>query len=176
MTEKNKYSLWIVPQGDVGEALQNLGVRLAEQQDSPKFVPHMTLVANIIANQHELEKVQENIATLAHQIGSFSVSLTQYSYMNEEFRCLYLLAEQTPELDAVYQAAAKLFPQVNDEHFRAMPHLSVMYGNLPETIKQKLIAQHPFEPTTFTVDSFDLYLTNDPVSSWQLESSTPLSS
>ena len=171
--QKDKYSLWIVPKGEAGKAIQALIDTLADENNSPRFVPHLTLVANIFADRTELEDVKRRIKQSAGQIRPFTVSLTGYGYMEEEFRSLYLLADGEG-LRVAYEALAAQFPKVSDEHFQAMPHISVLYGQFPQDLKNEIIAANPLAVTEFTVDAFDLYLTNNPVESWRLLQSFPL--
>lgn len=169
MNEKNKYSLWIVPKAEAGAQLQALTDQLAHDHNAPEFVPHLTVVANIFATPDEIPEIEEKVRELIRNIGSFGITLANFGYTEEEFRCLYLLAEPSKELDDAYQAAVALFPQVKDEHFRAMPHLSVLYGHYSTSAKEEIIKSHPIDAITISVDSFDLFLTNNPISSWQLE-------
>jgi 2'-5' RNA ligase len=171
--EKDKYSLWLVPKGEAGETIQALVDKLSGENDAPHFVPHLTLVANIYVDPAELEEVSGRIKRCAEQISPFTVSLTGYGYTEEEFRCLYLLAEGE-DLRAAYEVLSGQFPQVSDEHFQAMPHISVLYGKYSQDTKDKIIAENPLVTTEFTVNTFDLYLTNNPVENWRLSQSFPL--
>jgi 2'-5' RNA ligase len=166
--ESKKYSLWIVPKGDAGQKLQALIATLSKEHDAPDFVPHMTAVANIVVEDDNLDAVREKCRELASRIKPFEVTLTSYGYKEEDFRCLYLLAE-APELAGMYQIATEMFPQVVSEHFAALPHISVLYGNYDEATKKDIIAANAITPLTFTVMSFGLYLTNNPVEAWKLE-------
>jgi 2'-5' RNA ligase len=172
--EKDKYSLWIVPRGEAGETIQGLVNQLASENEAPQFVPHLTLVANIFADTSELEDVTERVKQYTRRLSPFTVKITGYGYLTEEFRCLYLLAE-SPQLQSVYESISAQFPQVSSEHFQAMPHISVLYGKYPEEIKKEIIASNPLPPLEFTVDAFDIYLTNNPIKDWQLVQSLPLS-
>jgi 2'-5' RNA ligase len=171
--EKDKYSLWIVPRGEAGEIIQSLVNTLANENGAPQFVPHLTLVANIFADASELEDVTECVKQCAEELDPFTIKTTSYGYLAEEFRCLYLLAE-SPQLQSVYGKMASQFPQVSEEHFQGMPHLSVLYGNYPEETKKQIIAANPIHPTEFVVDTFDLYLTNNSIKDWQAVHSFPL--
>jgi 2'-5' RNA ligase len=172
--EADKYSLWIVPHGEAGEATQSLVNKLADENGTAHFVPHLTLVANIFAGASELEGLLGRTKRCAERLGPFLIKLTDYGYLDEEFRSLYLLAEG-PELESAYESVSECFPQVSDEHFQAMPHMSVLYGNHPEKLKRQIIASNPLSPVEFTVKSIDLYLTNGPAEEWQLTQSFPLS-
>ena len=163
--------MWLVPKGAVGKKLQALISKLAAELDRSAFVPHVTLVANIHANEAELEEVKRKIARLASSIKPFMVTLSEYGYKDEEYRSLYLHAV-SPELDELYQKAAEYFPQVNDEHFRSMPHLSVLYGNFTSDQKEQIIFDNPVEVGEFKIDTLDLVLTDGAAPSWKLEDKT----
>lgn len=173
MSEPLKYSLWIVPGGDAGKQVQTLINDLAAKHNAPAFVPHLTAVANILPGDTPMDEVHSQVAALAAQVQPFTVTLTGYGYKDEEFRCLYLLAE-APEFAALYGAATELFPQVATEHFAGMPHISVLYGNFDEATKNGIIETHPITPITFTVTSLELWHTNNPVESWELTRSFPI--
>jgi hypothetical protein len=165
---KDKYSLVIVPRGEVREQLQTLIEDLALHNNAPAFTPHITVVSNIFAAPDELAHERDKAIELANKVGKFTVTLHKYGFLNEEFRCLFLLAH-SEAFESVYANAATIYPQVNNQHFRQLPHLSVLYGTYPQETKDRIIADHPMPPLEFDVESFDLYKTNGPASSWQLD-------
>jgi len=171
--ENDKYSLWIVPSGDAGKVIQTLVNKLADENGAPRFVPHLTLVANIFADDTEVAKVTRRIKQYSENLEPFRVKLAGYGHMDEEFRCLYLLVEST-ELQSVYESLLADFPQISNEHFQAMPHLSVLYGNYPDEKKKQIMVANPILPVEFMVNSLDLYLTNIPTESWRLTETFPL--
>ena len=164
---KDRYSLVIVPVDEARQQLQALIDELAQQYNAPFFSPHITVVSNILADSEELAREKGNAIALAQEVGKFTVSVSEYRFTDEEFRCLFLLAH-SPQMDTVYSSAAAIYPQVNDQHFRGLPHLSVMYGTYPTETKEEIIASHPLKPLEFAVESFDLYKTSGPASSWSL--------
>lgn len=171
--KKDKYSLWIVPKGEAGEMIQALVNKLADENNSPRFVPHLTLVANIYASSAELDGMVSRVRQCTERLAPFVVKLTGYGYMEEEFRSLYLLADKAG-IQPVYEVLTTQFPEVRDEHFQTLPHMSVLYGLYHQAIKDEIIATNPLVSTECMVDSFDLYLTNNPVESWQLAQSFKL--
>ena len=164
---KDKYSLVIVPGGEVRKQLQALIDELAQQINAPSFVPHITVVSNILADSEELAREKEKALAIAQQVGKFMVSVSEYRFTEEEFRCLFLLAH-SPQFENVYSSAAAIYPQVNDQHFRSLPHLSVLYGSYSAETKKEIIESRPLKPLEFAVESFDLYKTTGPVSNWIL--------
>src|SRR5690606_41433560 len=127
--------LWIVPTGDAGANFQSFITTLSKRYSTPHFVPHLTLVANIPLNtEAEYRAVVEKIESLAMSIEPFEITLGEYGYTNEEFRCLFLKTAPSRLLDATYDKVSEVLPQVNDEHFQAMPHMSVLYGSIDESL------------------------------------------
>lgn len=170
---KDKYSLWAVPSNESLTILQDLVDHLARENDAPAFIPHLTVVANIFASPQERMEIEKKIKELTSNIESFTASLTAFDFKDEEFRSLYLLAE-SPELGAVYQEVEGVFPQVRNEHFQKMPHMSVLYGNFSPDKKKAIIRDNQVLPLECKFTSFDLYLTNNPIDSWRLERVFPL--
>jgi hypothetical protein len=93
--------------------------------------------------------------------------------MDEEFRCLYARAI-SQQLPMLYEQFSYLFPQVKNEHFSTMTHLSLMYGHVNSQVKQQIIRENPILPIDCAVRSLALYNTNDSVASWSLEQEFPL--
>lgn len=174
MESLQKHSLWIVPKNTEGDTLQRFIHRLADDYSAPRFVPHLTLVANILTQSgEEYSNVLETSKQLAQATEPFNITFDGFGHTDEEFRCLFLKIAPNESLEALYANTEKLFPQVSDEHFRAMPHLSVLYGDYSLVQKREIIEKHKenqITSTTFSVSSFDLFLTNSPVESWRVES------
>lgn len=162
MSAEHRHSIWIVPEGEVGHQLQTHAEELANSNNTPHFVPHITIAANI-AGEHS--DVELGICMLAKKLGKFTITLDGYGYTAEEFRSLYILA-QSPMLDTVYEETKKVFPEVADQHFQSLPHMSVLYGHIPLATKQQIIAQSPLPPLEFPVTSLDLYRTHGAISDW----------
>lgn len=170
MAESPRYSLWFTPYGESGTRLHDLVEKLAKQYAAPAFEPHITLVAEI---HDSLTVVQQKVTALAAEIEPFEASVTDYGFRDEEFRSLYLLA-RSAAFPAVYDQATASFPQVADEHFRSMPHLSVLYGHYSEEVKRKIIANNPLPELSFQVQSIDICASDGPASDWQIVDRIPL--
>jgi len=169
---KDKYSLWIVPKGKSLDVLQSLVSSLAIEYGSNSFTPHITLVAGLSASEAEYSGMTHRIQQLTVKLSNFTVALYGYGFMDEEHRCLYLHASGS-ELSAVYQTASELFPQVSQEHFRAMPHASVLYGKYTVEEKQRMITENPLPKFSFEADELSLYITNGPADNWKLAQTFP---
>jgi len=179
--DRTKFSLWIVPRDQTGERLQNFVNTLAEEYQAPHFVPHLSLVANIfIQSDADYQSVKEQATKLAHAIKPFDIQFSGFGHTEEEFRCLFLKTKPSIELDAIYETTTHFFPHVAEEHFRDMPHMSVLYGLYDVDRKKQTINQYKTNTSltqaVFRVESFDLYLTNSPIEKWSLDTRFDLSS
>jgi hypothetical protein len=74
---KQKYSLWFLPTGAVGQKFSQLIVQLAEHDSSPTFPPHVTLIGNREAHEVEIISKTQELASLIH---SFPIQLTIIAY------------------------------------------------------------------------------------------------
>ena len=177
----DKFSLWIVPRGKTGDTLQDFVNTLAGEYKAPRFVPHLTLAANILTRSEAARHdVQRQAVELARAVTPFDIQFSGFGHTEEEFRCLFLKTKPSDELDATYETATRFFPQIADEYFRGMPHMSVLYGLHDTNRKEQTINQHETNAAlanaVFRVESFDLYLTNSPIESWSLDTRFDLSS
>src|SRR5665213_297668 len=166
MTAKTeRYSIWFRPKGEEAERLQALISKLAKSYGGSVFVPHVTLVGNMYLTSEEVAAESQRLDDLAQSMSRFTVTLEEYGFMNEKERCFYILAKPM-QIDQIYEQAMELYPQINDEYFRAMPHLSLLYGDYPESTKHAIINSNPLSPISFEAESFDLYLTEGYASTW----------
>jgi len=164
--ENTRYSLWVRPPAEVADRLQALISQLADTYNAPHFSPHMTLVANVLTDQANTAALQARVQALSQKLGTFSITLKQFGYLEEEHRCLFLLAE-SPELTRVYEQTAVLFPEVAAEHFAAMPHFSMLYGHYDQAAKENMIADNPAPELTFEAAAIDLVASGGPAETWK---------
>lgn len=163
-----------MPTGETGTQLQNLINQFADEYNAPKFTPHVT-IAGITASDEELVNVKSKISKLASQQDVFTINLTDYGYKDENHRCLYRQAI-SKQLDFTFQNAAKLFPEAKIEHFRSMPHVSIMYGKYPASLKQKIIEKLSVSTKSFEANEISLCLTDGAEEDWHLVYTAKLSS
>ncbi len=128
--EISKYSLWITPDGQSAQPINKLVARVEAELLAASFLPHLTIAAYLPASKAEFSDLKETAGTLAKSLEAFTITTGNFGFKDEEFRSLYLKVS-SPELDSVYEAATVSFPQVANEPFRALPHISVLYGSHP---------------------------------------------
>lgn len=142
---------------------------LSERLGTPRFVPHITLAGGAGPEADAVAHTE----SLAAKLAPVAVRLTEADYAEAYFRCLYVQAEHTPELLAAHRTAAERFGEPPEADF--MPHLSLVYGDLPASAKEELLCQIGWEfETRFIANRVSLCLPVGPPDRWPLVASFAL--
>ena len=110
---------------------------LAKELNSPVFEPHVTLIGSLEGTEEELVQQTEEFA---RQLEPFTMVLTEPSYSDEHFQCIFMLVEQTAPIMNAYALARDFFQKPNQVF---VPHLSLAYGSYPESRKRLIIDKLP---------------------------------
>ncbi len=133
MTDSAEYSLWFEPTGDIAYELQERIKKLSQKHDTPVFSPHVTLLGSI--NLSETESITLT-NTLASSVHPFELELTRAGYQNTFYQSLFVHVKKSETLNEVHKKAQRLF---NDNGEGYMPHLSLLYGDLTQKEKERLL-------------------------------------
>jgi 2'-5' RNA ligase len=126
-------SLWLMPEGESGERLAALVVRLAARLGTEPFAPHVTLLPEVLEPE---AAVVARAGGLARELAPLRLKLAGVEGSDEPFRCLFVRAEASAALRAAHAAAARAFERDPDPGF--LPHLSLVYGRLAPERKTSL--------------------------------------
>ena len=158
-----KYSLWIVPTGDVCDHLSLILHRLNARYGSPEFSPHVTLLGRCVGPRGELIRQSARVAAA---LRPFVLRLEKIDFLDAYFRCLFVRAALTDPLKRAHQSACQAFGHVREPAF--MPHLSLLYGNFPRSLKEEVIAEIGLRlDLQFKVRSLHLYRTHGEPRHWR---------
>lgn len=149
------YSIWLVPGDENYKLLFDLIVSLSKKYPSPGFEPHITLIGGI-----DLPEGKAVVKTykIASQLKQFSITLDQIGYQNFYFRSLYLQGKVSSQ---------KVFGVKDTSPY--FPHLSLLYGNISEFEKLKIIsglAKKIRLPLKIKIKELCLYKTQGKVQDW----------
>lgn len=128
------YSIWLMPTGNIYYKFARIITQLSKEYSSPSFEPHVTLLTRILASE---EKMLIKTEKLASSLKPLEVQLTTLEYLDYYFRALFVKVVKTSQILKAYRKAIKLFGIKNPEEY--MPHLSLLYGDFPESVKRKII-------------------------------------
>jgi 2'-5' RNA ligase len=157
------YSLWLMPTGEVRQRLAEAILDLSREYAAPPFEPHVTLAGGIVGPARE---AVSKMAGLASRIQPFTVRLTGVAGLDEYFRCLFVRVATTHPLMSANKAAREVFNLAQQPAF--MPHLSLLYGHLPSSLKERIIASlgRRFE-LEFKASGLHLYLIRGEPQAWR---------
>ena len=161
--KSSHYSLWLMPTGEARERLARMILELSRQYATPVFEPHVTLAGGIAGPTRE---VTSKMRDLARRIPPFTVRLAAVDGLEEYYRCLFIRVAPTRPIMSANEAARGVFNLKSQPAF--MPHLSLLYGNLPPRVKERVISSlsRGFE-AVFKVTSLHLYLTRGAPQTWR---------
>jgi len=152
MNELRDYALWIIPEGKTYRELKQLIDLLSRTYSRPSFDPHITVLGRVTGSGNELIA---KVARLAGIIRPFLISLRRIEYLDEYFRSLFIKSDESKELINLHNKAKTIF-NIKDKKCY-MPHISLMYGNLPAHLKEKIISDIGKDfPDTFDIQRIHL--------------------
>lgn len=132
------YHLWLAPAGEAYDRLAGVIADLSARYQGPQFDPHLTLLGRLGGEEESLIALTKQLARVLHP---FEVRLGAPSYESLYFRCLYLPAEPSLPLLEAHQRARQVFDAQPTSAFD--PHVSLLYGVFPESLKQEIIKTLP---------------------------------
>lgn len=150
--DPESYALWLIPQGTLYEETEKIIAELAKEFSAPAFHPHVTLLGGISGNEEEIVRL---CSRLAKALRPFSIKLTTIDYLDDFYRCLYIRVEESKVIKEANAKAKEILGQ--NAACPYMPHLSLLYGNLSPSTKERIISSldEIFE-REFSVDRFFL--------------------
>ena len=133
MTTEKKYALWLMPEGSTYDLLKREIASLCAEFSAPMFEPHITLLGGIVGQE---EGVISKAKQFADLIDPFVVTLEKIDFLEEYYRCLFLRVGEDQWILEANLKARDLFNRQSDDRF--MPHLSLLYGELPRHRKKEI--------------------------------------
>ncbi|PAU94823.1 hypothetical protein CK503_04955 [Aliifodinibius salipaludis] len=130
------YSLWLEPTGDVAYKLQQRIKDLSKKHDTPVFSPHVTLLGGLTASKTELVALTN---TLVSSAPPFDLTLTKAGYRNTYYQSLFIHVAQNEGLTNLHSNACRLFDCPDEYKNEYMPHLSLLYGDLSQQQKERIL-------------------------------------
>ncbi len=163
MTEIERYALWLLPTEAVAPRYTELIHRLAERYGTPRFGPHVTLLGWVTGPEQELIARTEHLARGLRALKLRGQTIAGEPYY---FRCLYIKLQRHSALLGAHERASQSFMSGYASDY--LPHLSLLYGQLPRAEKARLIAELENElPADLDVDRLQLVRITLSVQDWR---------
>lgn len=182
MSERSRYSLWLMPGEPAYGRYADLIGRLAQKAGSVAFQPHVTLLGVVGGAGDE---PRARCAELAQQIEPAEIILRDIDYSAEYYRAITVRAELTESLSQARRRAVERCSDQPEAPYQ--PHLSLLYGDQADRKKRDLIdallRQEGLQSTadlvrqagaSFLVAAVHLLDTGGEVRTWQVVQSLPL--
>ena len=152
-----------MPRGDVYDRLSRIIQRLSDRYGAPQFPPHVTLLGGCVGARRD---VIGKSARLAAAVRPLVLRLEEIGFLDEYLRCLFVHVALTLPLRKAHRAARQAFGRERKPAF--MPHLSLLYGNFPRSVKEEIAAEMgPRLDVQFKVRSLDLWKGHDDPRNWR---------
>lgn len=150
--ENVEYILWIMPTGATYQLLKSMSENLSRKYNTPEIDPHVTVEGGIYGDEDDIVRKTSLFASSIHP---YSIHLARIGYTDSFFRALFYRATQTSYVREANRKAREIF-DIKDGPY--MPHLSILYGNIPLEEKKRIISGLPRNlNVSFDVDVVHLY-------------------
>src|SRR5262245_33362074 len=107
---KATYHLWLKPSGSIYDALVGVIGELAKELGAPVCEPHVTLLGHLEGSESEHLR---RAAQLADELNPFSIVLTEASYGDTYFQCLFMKVGQSSAVTDAHFRASRVFGQAS---------------------------------------------------------------
>ncbi|HXY38539.1 MAG TPA: 2'-5' RNA ligase family protein [Vicinamibacteria bacterium] len=157
------FSLWVMPEGEIGTRLLRWIDTLAVRFRTERFPPHLTVLSGLDGTEAE---VLRGAAAAAASLEPFTVHVDGVDGRDEHFRCLFVQALEAAPLAAAHTAAAHVFGRQPDPAYQ--PHLSLVYGTVDPATKLAVAHEASSEVASrFAARRLHVWRTDGPVPDWR---------
>ncbi len=129
------FSIWLVPDEPVKSVIKDRIILLSKIYNSPKFIPHLTLLSGFLGKEKSLI---EKTNFLSKKISSFKIKFEKLSSRSEFFRSLFIKVKMSKSLLKAHEISSETVDH-NEEHF--YPHMSLVYGDFSFSQKESMISK-----------------------------------
>lgn len=158
-------AVWIRPTGDALDRIAK-AIRLVHARGGgPQVQPHVTLLSGMETTR---ESAETKLKRLALRMKPFTIRLGRIDWRDDYFRSLFATVEPSEELAKAQRDAYDVFEMKPAPRFE--PHLSLLYGDIDETLKRELAAESGGSlNVAFDVTAVDLVNASRgvPVTAWR---------
>ena len=131
-----RYSLWLMPEGEVQRQFADIIARLSERFGMPAFEPHVTLLGGLHGAERDIvSRISEIVRTMRPVEIRTSTLHSQEDY----FRQFFVQVEKSRPLMET-RARVKVLAGGRRERPYS-PHVSLMYGSVPYQDREALLME-----------------------------------
>lgn len=160
---------WLIGE-EQDRSLSNVIEELANRYDAPKFLSHITMSAVQVPSDR-VDEARKVVEKIAQNFEPITLRVVSVGYADNLFQSLFLKFEENLELNSLYETIRRGLAEYGD--FSFAPHLSILYKELPEEEKKRLIPTIQL-PSTVTFDRLGINVHSDEkqkldIENWRIE-------
>ena len=176
MAVTSMYSLWLEPPASLASTTSRFIKQHARNSNGkcPQFEPHVTLAGGFVGTDEEARAVSTDVVTaLATTTGPLRCDAVEVTTGTRYHQCVYIRMNPTPSLAKAHEIAANAFgvEPGNGSGTLYMPHLSLVYGEVPEGERFLLAKEATDVLLGDTKDTSSASFTADTVTLWRTDTS-----
>lgn len=127
----NLFSVWLIPDE---EELAEIIKDLAKKYNSPVFIPHLTLLADVTISFDDLKSAVDEVF---ENKKPFNIKKTRLNQSEQFFKTVFIEFELSDILKNLFTALSVKTDKKSVENFK--PHISLIYKLMPEDEKRRII-------------------------------------
>lgn len=159
-----RYSLWLVPSGRTYRRLHAAIRSFAAECHTPAFVPHVTLLGEVICS---LQRLKEHSRCICRSVRPFAVESSGAGTSQTYYRSIFLSILETPSLITLHSRMRARFGIRKGSKQPYSPHLSLVYGYLNPQRKADVLSRADLiHPVRFVARGIWLVLVSGPPRTW----------
>ncbi len=172
------HSLWMIPTGSALKVYDEIVGTTARQLGTFHFLPHVTLVAALMAPVQDVIERTRHLATL---LAPYEFELDDLSQKDAYFQCVFATMKRTDAVVDANETARQVFEEKRlDPPY--MPHLSLIYGEFDHDRKtneiipklREQLQERGVDTRRLPVDAIEIWSTQGDVKDWYLVERVPL--
>ena len=144
MTNTALFSIWLVPASPDRATLASLIQGLADRWQASAFLPHITVYSAEIPIA-EVSQVIASLPKVSKGLKPFTLKVEGVHQGAEFFKAIYLTLDPQPKLRTLNHRLKEILGRYGD--YSPKPHLSLLYKELSETDRRKIISSLTFPKT-----------------------------
>jgi 2'-5' RNA ligase len=131
-----RYSLWLMPEGEVQRQFADIITRLSERLGTPTFEPHVTLLGGLHGGERD---IVTRISDIVRTMRPVEIRTSSLHSQEDYFRQLFVQVEKSRPLMET-RARVKVLAGGRRERPYS-PHVSLVYGNVRYQDREALLME-----------------------------------
>lgn len=157
-----RFSVFLTPAKEDFIYAESLIQRLSSEYDAAPFEPHVTVFSGDLDDPEALMSL---LLRLTRGVKPFCLRVKGIGCSEEYFRTLFVEFEESPALQDIYRAVREGVQK--ESGYRLVPHMSLLYKEMPLTQKEALAKRVSFDREEVLFDCLKLVTPENRLEGWR---------